>query len=193
MRLRLEPRPTLSASAAVVAPLRPVVGVWESVDCWGPDWGTPRRECFCLESLASVEGPWDDELAGGGGHRRARAGRGGIVGRRVREVLAGARRKQIYMTYRWRWRGRRDLEPCRWWTGRMRQQVAASDRNSFFFFCARMASGERARERRRGKSGDGAGSEGGRELRGGCRVEERPRAWLAAGKARRGEGGRVSE
>lgn len=33
----------LSASAAVVAPLRPVLGVWLSLD-WGPGWGTLSRE-----------------------------------------------------------------------------------------------------------------------------------------------------
>lgn len=51
----------LSASAAV-APLRPVLGVWESVD-----WGTLRRERFCFESPSAavpVDGSCDDDWPG---------------------------------------------------------------------------------------------------------------------------------
>lgn len=42
----------LSASAAVVAPLRPVLGVWLSLD-WGPDWGTLSREFEAMAALAA--------------------------------------------------------------------------------------------------------------------------------------------
>lgn len=74
-KLRLEcfePRPMLSESAAVT-PLRPVLGVWSSVDPEAaPVWGTPRNDCFCLESASvpaalrcsSVAGSRDDDRGG---------------------------------------------------------------------------------------------------------------------------------
>ena len=62
MKLRfecLEPRPILSASAAV-APLRPVLGV--SLDC-DADWGTFKRVRFWFESpsAGADDGPCDED------------------------------------------------------------------------------------------------------------------------------------
>jgi len=55
----LEPRPILSASAAV-APLRPVLGV--SLDC-DADWGTFKRVRFWFESPSAGAdvGPCDED------------------------------------------------------------------------------------------------------------------------------------